>query len=103
MLHFFFNQFAKNEFEALQISVHTIEIIFCHKIQANSKKVIWQEKDQAQKIPITCTEIIVSQRSSLELASWSQKAGSSPQNLWPILYDIGASQVATQLRQLKNV
>ena len=28
---------------------------------------------------------IVSQRSSLELASWSQKAGSNPQNLWPIL------------------
>ena len=46
---------------------------------------------------------IVSQRSSLELASWSQKAGSSPQNLWPILYDIGASQVATQHRQFKNV
>ena len=46
---------------------------------------------------------IISQRSSLELASWSQKAGSSPQNLWSILYDIGASQVATQLRQFKNV
>jgi hypothetical protein len=38
MLHFFFNQFAKNEFEALQISVHTIEIIFCHKIQAKFKE-----------------------------------------------------------------
>ena len=32
--------------------------------------------------------IIVSQSSSLELVSWSQKAESSPQNLWPILYDI---------------
>ena len=29
---------------------------------------------------------ILSQRSSVEFASWSQKAGSSPQNLWPILY-----------------
>ena len=46
---------------------------------------------------------IVSQRSSFELVSWSQKAGSSPQNLWSILYDNGASQVATQLRQFKNV
>ena len=46
---------------------------------------------------------IVSQRSSLELASWSQKAGSSPQNPWPIVYDIGASQVSTKLRQFKNV
>ena len=48
-------------------------------------------------------QTIVSQRSSLELASWSQKAGFSPQNVWPISYDIGASQVATQLRQFKNV
>ena len=46
---------------------------------------------------------IVSQRSSLELASLVTRAGSSPQNLWPILYDIGASQGATQLRQFKNV
>ena len=46
---------------------------------------------------------IVSQRSSLELASLVAKAGSSPQNVWPISYDIGVSQVATQLRQFKNV
>ena len=37
------------------------------------------------------------------MASLITKAGSSPQNLWPILYDIGASQVATQIRQFKNV
>ena len=45
-------------------------------------------------------QIIVSQRSSLELASWSQKAGFSPQNLSPILCDISASQVATQLKNV---
>ena len=31
--------------------------------------------------------VIVSQRSSLELVSFVTKAGSSTQNLWPILYD----------------
>ena len=56
--------------------------------------------------PVVCERMSYnyqSQRISLELASWSQKAGSSLQNLWSILYDIGASQVVTQLRQFKNV
>ena len=52
---------------------------------------------------IWTVQTIVSQRSSLELASLVTKAGSCPQKLWPILYDIGVSQVATQLRQFKNV
>ena len=47
--------------------------------------------------------VIVSQKNTLELVSLVTKAGSSPQNLWPILYDIGASQVTTQLMQFKNV
>ena len=46
---------------------------------------------------------ILSQRSNLEFVSWLQKAGSSPQNLWRILCDIGASEVAAQLRQFQNV
>ena len=33
------------------------------------------------------------------MASLVTKAGSSPQNLCPILYDIGVSQVATQQSQ----
>ena len=56
-------------------------------------KILWNYTESAS----LCN--IVSQRSSLELASLVTKAGSSPQNLWPILCDIGASQVATQLRQ----
>ena len=43
--------------------------------------------------------IIVSQRSSLELASLVTKAGASPQNLWSILYNIVASQVNTYSAQ----
>ena len=40
--------------------------------------------------------MILSQKLDKHFDSWEQ-------NLWPILYDIAASLVATQLKWLKNV
>ena len=59
----------------------------------NKKKFAWYQTIKFN--PIGLVLCIVSQRSS----SGSQKTGSSLQNLWPILYDIGAFQMATQLKQ----
>ena len=59
----------------------------------NKKKFAWYQTIKFNSIGLVLC--IVSQRSS----SGSQKTGSSLQNLWPILYDIGAFQMATQLKQ----
>ena len=43
--------------------------------------ICWRSSDFLTELLLTMVPVIVCQRSSLELASWSQKAGSSPQNL----------------------
>ena len=59
----------------------------------NKKNFAWYQTIKFNSIGLVLC--IVSQRSS----SGSQKTRSSLQNLWPILYDIGAFQMATQLKQ----